>query len=139
DASLTQTQMTQPDQNGELESPVDGALFMTMRYGIPQTPLVGPYWDSNKYAEDVRGKRPFLTDWVNAASVDPAQIRKWAQEYSGCNFGSVNNGRTFAFEADSTEVRKRFETAYPGKQFTAGVVVISRQGGHRYYLNNGAV
>jgi Bifunctional DNA primase/polymerase, N-terminal/Primase C terminal 1 (PriCT-1) len=138
-AKAQAAQIPQPDQNGEFATPLDGALWMALTYGIPQTPLVGPNWDSNKYPEDVRGKRPFLPDWVNTASTDPVQIRSWAAQYVGCNFGSVNNGRTVAFEVDSTDVRERFQAAYPGKDFTAGLVIISRQGGHRYYLNNGLV
>ena len=39
----------QPDSNGEFATPADGAIWMAVTYGVPQTPL--------------RGKRPFLDAW----------------------------------------------------------------------------
>ena len=111
----------QPNANGEFPSPADGAFWMATTYGIPQTPL--------------RGKIPFLPAWQKNASVDPVQIRKWAMEYPGCNFGSVAvAGQHFIFEADSLAVRERFKKQ--GHDFTSGLIIESSPGkGHRYYLS----
>jgi len=116
--------IVQPDANGEFPTPADGAIWMAVTYGIPQTPL--------------KGKRPFLEDWPSKASVDPVQIHTWAAEYPGCNFGSVAVlGRHFIFEADSAEVRERFKMEYPGRDFTSRLVIQSSgpTKGHRYYLH----
>ena len=109
------TIIPQPNANGEFASPLDGALWMAMTWKIPQTPL--------------RGKAAFLDEWPKHASTDPAQIKQWAQQYSGCNFGSVaKSGSAFVFEVDSPEVLKRFPN------FTSELIVKSRPGrGHRYY------
>jgi len=130
-------EIPQPNPNGEFQSPADGAIWMAATYGIPQTPLNGPYWEHIE--EDKRGKVPFLPSWPETASTDPEQIRVWASKHPGCNFGSVFNGHAFAFEADSTAVRERFKSANPGKDFTSELIIVSRQGGHRYYLNDGSV
>jgi len=112
----------QPDLNGEFPTPLDGALWMAGTYGIPQTPL--------------RGKAPFLTNWPDKASADPEQIRRWAAEYPGCNFGSVAfAGKHFIFEADGVSVRERFKNQNPGHDFTSRLIIESSPGkGHRYYL-----
>jgi len=114
-------ELAQPDQNGEFGSPADGAIFMATTYGIRQTPL--------------KGKAPFLQNWPAKASVDPMQIRAWAAEYPGCNFGSVAvAGKHFIFEADSLAVRERFKKQ--GHDFTAKLIIESSPGkGHRYYLS----
>jgi len=111
--------LIQPDADGKFPSPLDGALFMAS-LGIPQTPL------------RPRTKAPFLPEFQKSATVDAAQIRKWAKTYPECNFGSVGReGEFFVFEADSTEVRKRFEAT--GNQFTSKLIVASRSGrGHRW-------
>jgi hypothetical protein len=116
----------QPNQTGEFDSPADGAVWMATAYGIPQTPL--------------KGKAPFLPNWPAKASVDPAQIRAWAAEYPGCNFGSVAIlGSHFVFEADKPAdgmptVRERFKQQ--GHDFTAKLIIESSPGkGHRYYLS----
>ena len=116
----------QPDQNGEFSTPLDGALWMSATFGIPQTPL--------------KGKAPFLQNWPAKASTDPAQIRAWVGEYPGCNFGSVAvPGHHFVFEADKPAddvqtVRERFKDQ--GHDFTAQLIVESSPGkGHRYYLS----
>ena len=112
--------VAQPDSNGEFATPADGAVWMAVTYGIPQTP--------------VRGKRPFLSDWQKNGSTDPAQIRAWASAYPECNFGSVAiAGKHFMFEADSTAVRERFKEQ--GHDFTSRLIIESGPGrGHRYYL-----
>jgi putative DNA primase/helicase len=113
-----------PDWNGEFPSPVDGALWMADKYGIPQIPL--------------NGKVPFFAAWPTKASTDPVQIRAWSEEHAGCNFGSVAvPGSHFIFETDSTAVRERFKAQ--GHDFTAKLIVESRQGEHRYYLSASAV
>src|SRR5437660_7639 len=105
----------QPDTKGEFASPLDGALWMAMTWNIPQTPL--------------RGKAPFLQEWQKRASADPEQIRKWAAEYPGCNFGSVAlPSGVFIFEADAPTVLDRFSN------FTSQLIIQSGKGrGHRYY------
>jgi bifunctional DNA primase/polymerase-like protein len=105
----------QPDAKGEFASPLDGALWMAMTWGIPQTPL--------------RGKAPFLPEWQKRASADPEQIRKWAAEYPGTNFGSVAlPGGVFIFEVDASTVLDRFSN------FTSQLIIQSGKGrGHRYY------
>jgi putative DNA primase/helicase len=108
-----------PDYNGEFSSPLDGALWMAATYGIPQIPL--------------KGKAPFFTEWPTKASTDPAQIRAWSDEHAGCNFGSVAVPAShFIFEIDSSAVRERYKAQ--GHDFTAKLIVQSRQGEHRYYL-----
>jgi hypothetical protein len=114
-------EIPQPNTNGEFPSPADGAIWMATTYGIPQTPL--------------KGKAPFLQNWPVKASTDPSQIRAWAAEYPGCNFGSVAvAGKHFIFEADSVAVRKRFKNQ--GHDFTSSLIIESSPGkGHRYYLS----
>src|SRR6266567_2349981 len=113
------TEIAQPDEDGEFATPVDGALWMATTYGIPQTPL--------------KAKRPFLLDWPAKATTDQVQIRAWAAEFPGCNFGSVALGQHFIFEADSTAVRERFKQQ--GHDFSARLIIESSPGkGHRYYL-----
>jgi hypothetical protein len=126
DAAILQASVIpKPDSNGEFYSPVDGALWMASTFEIPQTPL--------------KGKAPFLQSWPDKASTDPEQIRRWALEHPGCNFGSVAvPGHHFVFEADKPAdgvktVRERFKDQ--GHDFTAQLVIESSQGkGHRYYL-----
>jgi hypothetical protein len=112
--------LIQPDVDGKFPTPLDGALFMAS-LGIPQTPL------------RARTKIAFLPEFQKSATTDFAQIRKWAEEYPGCNFGSLGRaGEFFTFEADSTEVRKRFEDT--GGTFSSQLIVASRPGrGHRWY------
>ena len=121
-------EITQPDSNGEFKSPLDGALWMALTYGIPQTPL--------------RGKIPFLSDWPAKASADPAVIRAWDTEYPGCNFGfcctRARLGKHFTFEADKPEeegtptIRERFKRQ--GHDFTSGLIIESSPGKtHNYY------
>ena len=115
---LDSVSVPQPDANGEFLTPADGALFMAAK-GIPQIPL--------------RGKAPFFNDWPNKASNNPEQIKKWAEEHPGCNFGSVaHRGKFFVFEADSLNVRNRMKDT--GHDFTSSFIVESSSNrGHRYY------
>jgi bifunctional DNA primase/polymerase-like protein len=110
------------DVDGKFPTPLDGALFMAS-LGIPQIPL------------RPRSKQPFMSDFPKLATTDQNQIRKWAVEHPGCNFGSVGReGEHFVFEADSVDVRKRFEST--GNKFTSKLVVASRKDlsrGHRWY------
>jgi len=112
----------QPDADGKFPTPSDGALFMAS-LGIPQTPL------------RARTKQPFLPEFHKLATTDAVQIRKWAEMYPDCNFGSVGReGEFFVFEADSLDVRKRFEAT--GGTFTSKLMVASRTDlsrGHRWY------
>jgi hypothetical protein len=113
------SQVTGHDINGEFSSPLEGALWMAGTYQIPQIPL--------------NGKVPFFPQWPMKASTDPTQIRAWWDQYRG-NFGSLAvPGRHFIFEADSPAVRERFKAQ--GHDFTAKLIIESRQGGHRYYLS----
>jgi hypothetical protein len=114
-------EIPQPNATGEFLNPADGAIWMALTYGIPQTPL--------------KAKAPFLQNWPTKASTDPAQIRAWAVEYPGCNFGSVAiAGKHFIFEADSIAVRERFKNR--GHDFTSNLIIESSPGkGHRYYLS----
>jgi hypothetical protein len=115
-----------PDANGEFPTPVDGALWMAA-FGIPQTPL------------RAGTKSAFLPEWPDHATTDPAQIRAWAAQYPGCNFGSVGlKGGPFVFEVDSSAVSARF--AQQGGTFTSKLIVESSPGkGHRYYLSTPGV
>ena len=113
----------QPDANGEFASPLDGALFMAS-FGIPQTPL--------------HGKDAFLPGFQNSATTDVQQIRKWAEEHPGCNFGSVaKKGGFLVFEmdsppADTPNAIERFTKA--GGTITAKLMIRSRVGrGHCWY------
>ena len=114
----------QPDANGEFVTPLDGALFMALGYGIPQTPL--------------RGKAPFLREWQLNASTDPGQLKAWYEQFN-CNFGSLAViGSHFIFESDlptngTPKIRDRFKAQ--GGEFTSQLVIQSSPGkGHRYYL-----
>ena len=109
------SEQRQPDANGEFASPADGAIYMAVVHGKRQTPL--------------SGKAAFLPNWQDTASVAPIQIRAWAAEHPGCNFGSIaDNG--LIFETDSPEVRKRFNG-----QFSKTLTIQSSESkGHRYYL-----
>ena len=112
-------QFTGPDSNGEFSSPLEGALWMAGMYQIPQIPL--------------NGKAPFFPEWPTKASTDPTQIRAWWDQYRG-NFGSLAvPGKHFIFETDSPAVRKRFKAQ--GRDFTAKLIIESRQGEHQYYLS----
>jgi Primase C terminal 1 (PriCT-1)/Bifunctional DNA primase/polymerase, N-terminal len=107
----------QPDANGEFVTPAEGAKFMAS-FGIPQIPL--------------RGKAPWFSDWPKKASTDFIQIDQWYAEHK-CNFGSVANGKFFVLEVDSQDVRKRhFEDTKT--DFTKTLSIVSRQGGHRWYV-----
>src|SRR5258708_3125932 len=88
--------ISQPNANGEFPTPADGALWMAAIHNKRQHPL---------RAQD---KPPLLTGWEHKATTDLAQIRAWAAEYPGCNFGSVADDGPI-FETDSPEVRKRFQ------------------------------
>ena len=122
----SQITQLQPDGNGEFASPLDGALFMASK-GIPQTPLLP------------RTKKAFMPGWQDTATTDPAQIRAWAGQHPGCNFGSVaKKGVHFVFESDSPETSTRF--ANQGGAFTAKLGIMSRPGrGHRWYLSSEGV
>jgi hypothetical protein len=112
-----------PDANGQFATPADGAKFMAS-FDIPQTPL--------------QGKRPFLKDWQDKGSTDPAQIDAWYAQYK-CNFGSIAKAALDGFyvlEADSVEVRKTFKKD-TGSDFTARLIIQSGVGrGHRWYKHN---
>ena len=120
--TTTLPQIIQPDVNGEFPSPLDGALFMAS-LGVPQTPL------------RPRTKIPFLPNFPALASTEFTQIQQWSAQYPGCNFGSVGRvGEYFVFEADTPDVRKRFEAM--GHSFTSKLIVASRPDnsrGHRWY------
>jgi hypothetical protein len=110
-------EIPQPSANGEFSSPADGAIYMAVVHGKRQTPL--------------SGKAAFLPNWQSTASVDPVQIRAWAAEHPGCNFGSIADDGLI-FETDSPEVRKRFNG-----QFSQTLTIQSSEAkGHRYYLSN---
>ena len=119
---IDSTILVKPDAQGKFPTPLDGALFMAS-LGIPQTPL------------RAGTKVAFLPEFQKLATTDPAQIRAWANSHPNCNFGSVGReGEFFTFEADSTDVRKRFEAT--GQKFTAKLIVASRPDnsrGHRWY------
>jgi hypothetical protein len=109
------TSVRQPNTNGEFPSPADGAIWMAVVHEKRQTPL--------------SGKAAFLSNWQDTSSVDPAQIRSWATEHPGCNFGSIADDGII-FETDSPEVRKRFSG-----QFSPTLTIQSSESkGHRYYL-----
>jgi hypothetical protein len=109
----------QPNAYGEFDSPLDGALFMAS-IGIRQHPLFP------------RDKKPILKEWEDKATADFEQIRRWAQEYPNCNFGSVAKQDFIVFEVDSPEVRKRFQQT--GQDFSSKLVIASSPGhGHRWY------
>ena len=114
------TDNPQPNANGQFSTPAEGAKFMAS-FGLPQTPL--------------QGKRPFLKEWQDKASTDPAQIDAWYAQYN-CNFGSVAKATLDGFyvlEADSVEVRKTFKKD-TGSDFTSRLVIQSGVGrGHRWY------
>jgi hypothetical protein len=113
--SIGQSEILQPDSNGEFRSAVDGAVWMAAVHGFRQTPL--------------QGKVAFLTNWQQSATTDLTQIRNWAYQHPGCNFGSVADEHEI-FEVDSLEVRKRFNG-----NFSNTLTVASSEGkGHRYYL-----
>jgi hypothetical protein len=117
------SQVMGPDSNGEFSSPLEGALWMAGIYQIPQIPL--------------NGKAPFFPEWPSKASTNPTQIRAWWDQYQG-NFGSLAvPGKHFIFESDSSAVRERIKAH--GHDFTAQLVVQSRQGEHRYYVSAPAV
>jgi hypothetical protein len=105
----------QPNSSGEFSSPTDGAIYMAAVHSKRQTPLTG--------------KAAFLPNWQDSASVDPVQIRAWAAQYPGCNFGSIADDGLI-FETDSPEVRERFNG-----QFSQTLTIQSSESkGHRYYL-----
>jgi AAA domain/Bifunctional DNA primase/polymerase, N-terminal/Primase C terminal 1 (PriCT-1) len=110
-----QPQVAQPNQDGEFESPADGAIWMAIVHGKRQTPL--------------QGKAAFLPNWQETATTDSAQIRKYAEEHPGCNFGSIADDGEI-FEVDSPEVRKRFAGS-----FSSTLTISSSEGKwHGYYL-----
>ena len=99
----------QPDARGEFATPADGAKFMAS-FGIPQIPL--------------NGKAPFLPEWQNQGSTDPAQIDAWYAQYK-CNFGSIAKaGKHCVLEVDNALVRPRFERV-TGSTFTNTLTVAS--------------
>jgi Bifunctional DNA primase/polymerase, N-terminal len=114
----------QPNERGEFASPADGAKFMAS-FNIPQIPL--------------DGKVPRKKGWQNIASTDFAQIDTWAQEFPGCNFGSVAKaipGGFFALEIDSSEVSRNFK-ADTGKEFSSTLRIRSGSDrGHHWYLQS---
>jgi len=145
-------QIVQPDANGEFPSPADGAIWMLMTHGIPQTPLRSPDFHDKKAA----GKAPFLPGWQKPENVlkTSEAIRDAAAKYPGCNFGSVcgidlSGTRVFAFEADTPpegvpNIRARFKNwciggDLSGTSFSSPLLIQSsidgdNARGHRYYL-----
>lgn len=129
--------LIQPDANGEFPTPVEGAIWMLVTHGIPQTVLCGVDWTNVE--EKRRGKAPFLSAWQRPENTlkTVEAIRTAATKYRGCNFGSVFNKDIFAFEADTPPAgvptaRERFEKT--GATFTSSLVIESSEArGHRYY------
>lgn len=128
----------QPDANGEFLSPADGAIWMLVTYGIPQTVLYGVDWTN--VDEKKRGKVPFLTGWQLPENTLKTieEIHAAAVKYPGCNFGSVFNKDFFAYESDTPPegVKKLFERFYDfsGEQFSSQLRIESSPGrGHCYY------
>jgi hypothetical protein len=81
----------------KIKSPLDGASYL-----VNKAQYVFPV---------VRNaKNPHITDWENAASNDPGQIRRWAKEFPGCNWGWAL-GRTHRSAID-TDVKN----GKPGKE-----------------------
>lgn len=117
--------MILPNSDGTFNSPADGAKFMLAVTRMPQIPL------------RPRTKIAFLDGWQDKGATTPQQIDAYAAQYPDCNFGSIAKpDGCFVFEADSTDVRNRFEKA-TGKSFTRTLIVLSRPDGsrgHRYYL-----
>lgn len=136
-----QSDVIQPDANGEFPTPADGAVWMLVTHGIPQTVLCGIDWQH--VTEERRGKSPILPGWQHPENLlrTPEAIRAAAAKYQGCNFGSVFTNDAFAFEADAPPegaptIRERFEAV--GGKFTSVLLIkSSTQGGtdrgHRYY------
>lgn len=50
----------------------------------------------------LRGKAPFLEDWIRKATRDEAQIAAWAQEYPHNNCGAVVDEEKFVVDVDDT-------------------------------------
>jgi Bifunctional DNA primase/polymerase, N-terminal len=129
--------VVQADANGEFPTPADGAIWMLVTHGVPQTVLCGVDWLNVE--EKKRGKAPFLPAWQRPEHLlkTPEAIREAATKYQGCNFGSVFNKDVFAFEADTPPegvptIRERFEGI--GGMFTSPLMIGSSEGrGHRYY------
>ena len=109
----------QPNARGEFSSPLAGALFMAS-LGICQHPLFP------------RDKKPLLSEWQKKSTTEFEIIRRWSEEFPNCNFGSVAKNDCFVFEADSPDVRKRFEQE--GRKFSSRLIIESSKGrGHRWY------
>lgn len=136
------TPIVQPDKDGRFPTPADGAIWMLVTHGIPQTVLCGAEWQH--VHEQKRGKAPFLSGWQKPENLltTVEAIRAAAEKFPGCNFGSVFNKDRFAFEADAPpegvpSVRERFEAT--GNSFTSPLMILSSvvnsvPRGHRYYL-----
>lgn len=63
------------------------------------------------------GKHPRLTDWNERASSDPQQLRKWAVQFPGCNFGVATKATGWVVvDADGDVGRKSLQdrTAFYG-------------------------
>jgi hypothetical protein len=137
EVAAVQSPIIQPDVSGEFPSPADGAVWMLVEHGIPQTVLCGVDWAH--VAEGRRGKAPFLSAWQRPENTlrTADAIHAAAVKYPGCNFGSVFNSDTFAFEADTppagiSSVAARFSSQ--GGTFTSQLKIASSEGrGHRYY------
>src|SRR5258708_23387767 len=103
-------------------TPVQGAVAMARR-GLRITPL--------------RGKAPFLSGWQESATTDIAQIKIWAEQYPGCNFGCVFKKNEFwGLDEDIQGVVDMFvkETRIPIETFR---VESSAGRYHWYFKSNG--
>jgi hypothetical protein len=130
-APQLESAIPQPDANGDFATPLDGALWMAMTWGIAQVPIT----PRKKFP-------PCFEDWPEKASTDPAQIRGWWIEFGGCNFASVALGKHAILEIDVPDPRPRDYVGVSerfraqGGEFTSKLLVMSstKERGHRYYI-----
>jgi hypothetical protein len=63
----------------------------------------------------VHGKKPLISEWPLRASCDPNQIRKWAAEFPGCNWGVATGPQSgiFVVDADTDDAIEKLKELGP--------------------------
>ena len=115
------------DEPPAFDSPLSGALAMAER-GWSVFPVDPPARD--------KPKKPAIRGWQKAATTDEQQIRDWAEQFPGCNFGiaTESSGLVVLDEDTPGALDKWAESESIGRPETFAVAS-GREGGgtHHWY------
>ncbi len=83
-------------------------------------------------------KEPLITDWKRNASADPDQIRKWFDQYPGCNFALLMGEGIVVLDVDTKNGKHglaSLKQLIGANQFFDTLVVATPSGGAHYFLS----